>query len=76
MLVHRRVVCCYRSLINYILSILISVMMDDPGEKSIVGNGPKVSALDGQAPESTGKFLVLNLFESSVQCNIEVFYDI
>jgi hypothetical protein len=51
-------------------------MMDDPGEKSIVGNGPKVSALDGQAPESTGKFLVLNLFESSVQCNIEDFDDI
>ena len=50
-------------------------MMDNPGDKSITGNEPKVSALDGQAPESTGKFFVLNLFESSVQCNIEDLYD-
>jgi len=41
--------------------------MDGPGDKSVFGNGPKVSALDGQAPESTGKFSYRDLFDIGVQ---------
>lgn len=50
--------------------------MDRPGNESVVGNGPKVSTLDGKAPESTGKFLIQELFDSGVQWSVVDFDEI